>query len=678
MKKKLRQAIQLGSLLSLLCCAVALAQQPKTHTVIVKADGSFEPKWTYIHDGDTVKWQFSARSDAIIPVNPIDSLTVSCSGYKPYDPTDPNEFTGPLPAAASGIFTLGPDGEGFVIETRGMPNPSCDYLRSPAQVGNEYLCPTGANYATMDWTWQNPNLTGVFIRLRWDEVNSAPGVYDWTVMDREIEKAVRNGKLYNLSFKAGLGGTPSWIFNPAIAGANVVKRLHFQDDGPGDECGIPLDLGSPADPNYRKLFFDLWKAAAQRIRSHNAWFRALAYVKPSGANLFTHENRLPKHCLSNCTICNPQVWAEQGSYTPDALYEFYSEQTAMLAAAFPDKDMSYQLIQDGFPLVNNNGEYKAPLTLPLPRGAEQTETILMRGGREHGLRFVVQHNGLQPKPQDRTPPRPACPNEGIHPAVPPFGEVGSGCPNRWVLQAGAAGQVTGFQTENASKNVSNPIELESTLQNAWDNSDAIFVEIYEQRFWEAEVGGPVLNPNASGRTIGDWANLFHERRRNDWAAKIPEPFPLTHSHVFKRTINSPTANQLFYYVNPSKCGAGNAASFGAIVMLPNNVASVAESKEAPTSFALQQNYPNPFRSAATSRSAGNPSTTIRFSLPQREHVTLKVFDVLGREVATLVEGQMPAGEHAVTFAPRDLAGGLYFYSLRAGQITKINKALLLK
>jgi hypothetical protein len=93
-----------------------------------------------------------------------------------------------------------------------------------------------------------------------------------------------------------------------------------------------------------------------------------------------------------------------------------------------------------------------------------------------------------------------------------------------------------------------------------------------------------------------------------------------------------------------------------------------DSEMLPTEFSLSQNYPNPF----------NPSTMISFQLPVHGHVTLKVFDVNGREVATLMEGELAAGSHIVPFAPRDLAGGIYFYQITAGKFSQTRKAVLMK
>jgi|GEM_PF-1360055 len=90
--------------------------------------------------------------------------------------------------------------------------------------------------------------------------------------------------------------------------------------------------------------------------------------------------------------------------------------------------------------------------------------------------------------------------------------------------------------------------------------------------------------------------------------------------------------------------------------------------QVPAQFQLSQNYPNPF----------NPSTTIRFSVPQREHVTLKVFDVLGREVATLLDDKLSPGEHSVVFEAKNLSSGVYYYRLKSGSDVRTRKLLLLQ
>ena len=87
-----------------------------------------------------------------------------------------------------------------------------------------------------------------------------------------------------------------------------------------------------------------------------------------------------------------------------------------------------------------------------------------------------------------------------------------------------------------------------------------------------------------------------------------------------------------------------------------------------TTFNLSQNYPNPF----------NPTTQIQFSLPQQSTVELKVFNVLGQEVATLVHGSLAAGSHSVTFDAHNFASGLYIYRLSAGNFMSVKKMMLLK
>jgi len=122
------------------------------------------------------------------------------------------------------------------------------------------------------------------------------------------------------------------------------------------------------------------------------------------------------------------------------------------------------------------------------------------------------------------------------------------------------------------------------------------------------------------------------------------------------------------------------ATASAWFLKKNSTRVDATSDEVPRLFRLEQNYPNPFWSAATSpaRSGGNPSTTIRFSLPQREHVTLKIFDIFGREVKTLVHGRLNAGEQQVIFDATGLPSGVYFYQIKAASFSLTRKALLMR
>lgn len=622
------------------------SQEPLNHVITVLPDGSFSPQYMYVSEGDTVQWNFYSRQDNIIPVDSVSDAEAGITfSYKPYNPNDPNEFTGPMPEAVSGVFTQSPESPptGFNINTMGDPCTG----NVGAVAGNQFLCDDGVPFATMDWTWKNPNITGVNIRMRWNEIHLGPGLFDWSVMDREIKKAVENGKMYNLTFKAGGQGIPDWIFNPAVAGEHVVNPVTIQlVKETGTSCYVPWTFGSPADSNYLHHYFEMWEAAAEHLKGNNAWYRALAYIKPSGLNEISPENKLPRGCDEICNIvpCNDKVWAEEGHYTPEAVYAFYRKQTKLLAEIFPGKYMSYMLIQAGFPLINNYSEYQEPLTEPLPDGLDQTLTILENGRNEHGLLFVVQHNGVGPRPQDRNPPMDPCPNEGVHPAVRPFAFAGSGCPNRFVLFEGEAGQITGFQTNNES-GVSNPVELESAFRNLWDNSDGIFFEIYEQRFWEAEERGPVLDPDATGRTIGEWDELLHQRRREFWP-QLPDPFPMTYRHVFRSTGENPDSPQVFHYVNGSKSSTDSTNNnYGAVVVMPSGINSTEYNNGLDQSKKVRC-YPNPF----------SESASITYTVEKEGMVHMGIYNALGQLVKTLVHQNQFPGKYTVTWKGKDDAG----------------------
>ncbi|MBT8383667.1 MAG: T9SS type A sorting domain-containing protein, partial [Ignavibacteria bacterium] len=99
--------------------------------------------------------------------------------------------------------------------------------------------------------------------------------------------------------------------------------------------------------------------------------------------------------------------------------------------------------------------------------------------------------------------------------------------------------------------------------------------------------------------------------------------------------------------------------------IPNDVLNI---YPLPIDFELSQNYPNPF----------NPNTTIKYQVPELSFVTIKVYDILGTEVATLVNEQKPARSYEVEFDGSGFPSGIYFYQLQAGDFIETKKMVLLK
>ena len=125
-------------------------------------------------------------------------------------------------------------------------------------------------------------------------------------------------------------------------------------------------------------------------------------------------------------------------------------------------------------------------------------------------------------------------------------------------------------------------------------------------------------------------------------------------------------------------GAGTAVSYDASgnpvnANVPLSISSVVTAVVSapalqPTQFSLGQNYPNPF----------NPSTTIRYTLPVSGRVAMRVYNILGQAVATLVDGTQNAGTYEVSFNASALSSGVYFYRIESGSFAAVRKMMLLK
>ncbi|GBD89469.1 hypothetical protein BMS3Abin04_00174 [bacterium BMS3Abin04] len=125
----------------------------------------------------------------------------------------------------------------------------------------------------------------------------------------------------------------------------------------------------------------------------------------------------------------------------------------------------------------------------------------------------------------------------------------------------------------------------------------------------------------------------------------------------KKSIKAETYNVKVYSANSEE--SNKKSNYETVNITP---------KEIVKEYALNQNYPNPF----------NPTTTISYAIPKSGKVTLKVYDVLGKEVAELVNGYKSKGRHSVRFNGNNLSSGIYFYKLTSGDFTAVKKLILMK
>ncbi len=140
--------------------------------------------------------------------------------------------------------------------------------------------------------------------------------------------------------------------------------------------------------------------------------------------------------------------------------------------------------------------------------------------------------------------------------------------------------------------------------------------------------------------------------------------------VYNDTNSGLPSNYVYAIVIDSNDNKWLATNGGLAVFNENGIVTSIDKQDNPSriTFALSQNYPNPF----------NPTTTIQYAISKPGYVTLKVYDILGKEITTLVNEQKLAGTYSINFSANKLTSGVYFYSIHVGSFTQTKKLLLLK
>jgi len=172
-----------------------------------------------------------------------------------------------------------------------------------------------------------------------------------------------------------------------------------------------------------------------------------------------------------------------------------------------------------------------------------------------------------------------------------------------------------------------------------------------------------FSPQSLTITVGDivrWTNISgtHNVKADDnsFTSGPAAPAPWEYTHTFTAAGNNP------YYCEPHQ-GMGMT---GTIIV--QNPVGVSDDELIAEKFELKQNYPNPF----------NPSTNIEFRISDRSFVSLKVFNILGDEVASLINEEKAAGIYSVTFNASNLSSGMYLYKIQSGSFVETKKMILMK
>jgi hypothetical protein len=313
----------------------------------------------------------------------------------------------------------------------------------------------------------------------------------------------------------------------------------------------------------------------------------------------------------------------------------------------------------------------------------------MEAGMKNPLRFLFSVGVLFLLGANILFAQPINLNGGFEDATP--GVKAAGDVAGWTLLAegGTTATYEIIEGDVTEGNYSLRLEIGNLGTNAWDvqavNEPFTVVPGTEYTYsvWaKADVGGPIVNFTVGSPTFTEWGRAHQIAMTTEWQQvtfRFTAPAGASEARApihFAESANAPYLPFAFYVDD---------------LRIVAQTTGVETENAIPLRFELGQNYPNPY-----GRLPFNPTTTISYSIPHLTGqnfassaaqdgqlsapglVTLKVYDVLGKEVATLVNERKPAGVYQVTLDAAHLPGGVYFYTLKVGSLVETKRMALVK
>ena len=245
--------------------------------------------------------------------------------------------------------------------------------------------------------WDAPGVDGLLLKFGWRQFHPQQNEWDWTLLDKMLDKAVEKNKQISLGVAAGKF-TPSWVYEKGASKLHV-DAVHAQGRG---EC-FSFDFPAPWDEVFLKSWESFLQALAKHIRTNTLWAQKIALIKLTGINMDTVETRQPMQTLQSlktnskgCPVTDTNAMWSQSGYRPSKVISAWQRILLAFKESFPDNSLSFSIIvgNQDFPSINEEGDMGKPQNL--------TETLLVQSHRILGSQLIVQHNSLDE--ESGTPP----------------------------------------------------------------------------------------------------------------------------------------------------------------------------------------------------------------------------------------------------------------------------------